>query len=84
MRARSVEIAVKLTDKTTFALAMDEIKFEIFPPGHAATRIIPKAIVGVRKLLKMITRINVENGRRINCEIVPMTTDFGFSEIFLK
>ena len=43
-----VAIAVRLTDKATFPLASDEIKLEIFPPGQAATRIMPNAIDGVR------------------------------------
>ncbi len=66
--ANKVAIAVKLTDKATFAFANEEIKFEILPPGHAATNIIPSAIVGDKNLLKAITKRKVRNGNKTNCE----------------
>ena len=44
--AASVAIAVRLTDKATFPLASEEIKLEILPPGQAATKIIPRPMVG--------------------------------------
>jgi hypothetical protein len=64
--ASMVEIAVNVTDNSEFPLDRDVIKFEMLPPGHAATRIIPMAAVGVITLLKIITRMNVMKGRKIN------------------
>lgn len=59
-----VAIAVNVTDKAMFPFANDDIKFEIFPPGHAATSIIPIAILGVglikrtnRKVKKVTQKI---------------------------
>ena len=47
------------------------MKLEMFPPGQAATRIIPKAMVGVMKRLKITIRTKVTAGRNINCEEKP-------------
>ena len=41
--AKTVATAVRLTDNSTFPFANEEMKFEILPPGQAATRIIPIA-----------------------------------------
>lgn len=45
--ANSVVVAVSPTDNSVFAFESDDIKLEMFPPGHDATRIIPIATVGV-------------------------------------
>jgi hypothetical protein len=45
--ADMVAKAVRLMDRAAFPLARDDIKFEIFPPGQAATSIIPRATLGV-------------------------------------
>ena len=39
----TVAIAVKLTDKAILPFASEEIKFDTFPPGQAATSIMPNA-----------------------------------------
>ena len=41
----------------------EEIKLEIFPPGHDATRIIPRAIIGVIRGFNAKARRKVTNGR---------------------
>ena len=41
----TVEV-VKLTDNSVLPFARAVIKLEIFPPGQAATKIIPKATLG--------------------------------------
>ncbi len=46
--APSVAIAVKLTERATLPFAREEMKLDILPPGQAATKIIPNAMVGVR------------------------------------
>ena len=45
--ARELDTAVKLTESAVFPLAMAVMKLEIFPPGQAATSIIPKAKLGL-------------------------------------
>lgn len=40
---RELETAVRLTESAAFPLAIADIKLDMFPPGHAATSIIPKA-----------------------------------------
>ena len=74
--AANVANAVKLTERATFAFANEEIKFEILPPGQAATRIIPIATLG-DGLIITISK-NVSAGKAINCEITPSKTDFGY------
>lgn len=64
--ASRVAIAVKLTDKATFALASDEMKLEILPPGHAATKIIPSAMVGDKNLFNAMTSKKVRKGSKTN------------------
>jgi len=43
---KEVDIAVSPTDNSVLALEMDDMKFEILPPGQAATSIIPMATMG--------------------------------------
>jgi len=62
--ANRVAIAVRLTDSSTFALANDEIKFEILPPGHAAISIMAIAIDGGG--FRIITSTNVNAGSKTN------------------
>lgn len=80
--AERVAAAVKLTESATFALESDDIKFEIFPPGHAAIRIIPMATdAGGRN---RITSKKVSAGRITNCAPNPKMNDFGNERMFLK
>lgn len=64
--ADKVANAVKLTDNSTFPLAKDEIKLDIFPPGHDAINIIPIAIEAGG--FNSIITINVNEGNKRNCE----------------
>ena len=50
--AKSVAIAVRLTDKAVFPLAKCVMKFEMLPPGQAATMNIPKAMLGIGFMTK--------------------------------
>ena len=56
--------AVNETDNSVFPLEKDVIKLDIFPPGHAATSIIPKAIIGDIQFLKVIVNRKVNAGSR--------------------
>ena len=80
--APTVAMAVSVIDNATFALAVALIKLEIFPPGQAATKIIPKATVAVRS--KLITNKKVKTGKRINCVTNPVITDLGLLSTILK
>lgn len=75
--AKIVAIAVRLTDKATLAFEREEIKLEKFPPGQAATNIIPKAMVGVKKSFKITTIKKVRKGNTKNWDTTPITADFG-------
>ncbi len=79
--AEMVATAVRLTDKAMFPFANEDMKLEMFPPGHDETKIIPKAIVGVIRLRKIIIITNVTAGRKKNCEKKPKMVDFGFEMI---
>jgi hypothetical protein len=78
----TVVIAVRLTDKGTFAFDMEEIRLDTFPPGQAATNIIPSAtdVLG----LIIITNRNVSAGRRIYCAMTPSNTGLGRKSTLLK
>ena len=80
--AAMVEIAVRLTANATFPLAIELIKLEIFPPGQAATIIIPRAIVGAGLII--ITSRNVNAGNKKVWLTNPMTADFGFFKRLVK
>jgi len=45
--AAIVAMAVKVIERATFPFASDEMKFDMLPPGQAATSIIPIATLGV-------------------------------------
>ena len=62
--ALNVANAVKLTDKAVLAFAIELMKLEMFPPGQEATKIIPRATVGVG-LIK-VTSKKVKNGNNRN------------------
>ena len=46
--AESVAKAVRLIERAGLPLASAEKKLDIFPPGHAAINIIPKATPGLK------------------------------------
>jgi len=62
--APKVAIAVILTDKAMLALAIEDIKFDILPPGQADTNIIPNATAGVGSIISI--KIKVIKGSRKN------------------
>ena len=74
--------AVRLTDKAEFPFAICVIKLEIFPPGQAATKNIPKAILGLG--LIAFTNKKVSAGNNMNCEKIPVKSIFGFLNKRLK
>lgn len=78
----SVAIPVRPTERAVFAPEIDEMKFEIFPPGHAATKSIPSANAGCG--FKSNTIRKVKKGSSKNWEITPVITPFGLSDIILK
>jgi hypothetical protein len=57
------------------------MKFEMLPPGQDATRIIPKAIIGLIQPSKVIVRRNVSAGKRMIWQIMPNISDLGFCRI---
>jgi hypothetical protein len=77
-----VEVPVKVKDNSTLPLAKEVIKLDTFPPGQAATKIIPRATlsVGFRKY----TNTKVTAGKRINCDITPKIKALGFEIMALK
>ena len=62
--ATNVAKAVRLTDKAAFPPESCVMKFEILPPGQAATIIIPKAILGMGFI--MFTNKKVIKGNKMN------------------
>ena len=54
--------AVRETDSSEFPLESEVMKFEMFPPGHDATRIIPKAIIGESQCPQTMVSSNVSAG----------------------
>ena len=61
--ANSVAIAVKLTDNAEFPFAKCVIKFEILPPGQAATMNIPKAILGIGSINQTNKNVTAGNSK---------------------
>ena len=59
----AVLIAVSETDNSVFPLESEVMKFDMFPPGHDATRIIPSDIMGESQFLNVIVIRNVSAGR---------------------
>ena len=82
--AQAVETAVIDTDSSTLPFDSDEMKFEMLPPGHEATRIIPSAIIGVITGLSASAIAKVTAGRPTHCNNKPVITDLGFINTSLK
>ncbi len=74
--AATLETAVKLTESATFPWARLVKKLETFPPGQAATRNMPKAMLGGG--LSRVTNTQVKKGKIKNWENIPTTKPFGF------
>jgi hypothetical protein len=60
--AKAVVTAVIEIDNSVLPFDSDEMKFEMSPPGHDATKIIPNAILGVITGLNAIAMANVTAG----------------------
>lgn len=80
--AAIVANAVRLTLSAVFPPERWVIKLEIFPPGQEATKIIPRAILGLG--CKIRIRPKVKAGRIINCEVTPNREDLGLRHNLLK
>jgi hypothetical protein len=62
--AKTLDIAVRLTESAMLPFAKAEKKFEILPPGQAATSIIPRAKLGLGSSIQI--RMKVRNGKTKN------------------
>ena len=78
MGEKVVVIAVSETDSTMLPLDSEDRKFEMFPPGHDATSIIPSAIIGVMSGLNASTIANVIAGSDSHCSSSPIAMGLGF------
>ena len=76
--AKAVVTAVIEIDNSVLPFESDEIKFEMLPPGHDATKIIPNAIIGVITGFNAKAMANVTAGRPTHCKMMPTITDLGF------
>ena len=70
--------AVSDTESSVLPLQRDVMKLDILPPGQAATRIIPRAIIGEIQFLNVIVKRKVNAGRRMSWQITPRRSDCGF------
>ena len=75
--AIAVVMAVNETDKAMLPFESAERKFDMFPPGHDAMRIIPSAIIGVMNGLNTIAMANVTAGSANHCRHIPTMMDLG-------
>ncbi len=82
--ARAVEMAVRLTESSILAFPRELMKLEMFPPGQAATRIIPMAIMGEIHPVMRIARPQVNAGSSTSWLSIPRSTDFGFLKTSTK
>lgn len=80
--ASRVATAVRLTDNAELPFAKWVIKFEIFPPGHAATMNIPNAILGMGSINH--TNRKVIRGKSKNWLKIPVNMDLGLWNSRLK
>ena len=82
--AKAVVMAVIETDSSMFPLESEEMKFEMLPPGHDATKIIPRAIIGVINGLRISAMAKVTAGNATHCKKIPKITDLGLVNTSLK
>ena len=80
--AVTLAMAVIHTESAVFPLARAVMKFEILPPGHAATIIIPIATLGIG--FKIKTNKKVKKGSATNWDRNPISTDFGAEKTRIK
>ena len=79
MIAKTLDIHVITIDSSTLAPAKELKKLEILPPGHAAIRIIPSAILG-SGFANTISK-NVKEGNKIHWAHSPVISDLGDRKI---
>ena len=82
--AKAVVTAVIEIDNSVLPFDSDEIKFEMLPPGHDATKIIPIATIGVINGFSTMVKRQVIAGRITHCSSTPRITDFGFLKTSLN
>lgn len=84
MGAKSVVRAVIDTDNSTLPFESDDMKLDMLPPGHDATKIIPMATIGVIKGLSIMVTRKVTAGSATHCIKIPTSADLGFLIISLN
>ncbi len=80
----AVFMAVSETDSSTLAFESEDMKLEMFSPGHAATSIIPSAIMGDIMSPMIIVIQNVSIGSSIIWHRIPVIADFGFLAMLMN
>ena len=84
MTHTNVEKADMLIDSEILPFASMVMKFEMLPPGQAATKIIPNATDGERIGRSAKQSKKVMHGNKKSCEHAPTTKLFGDLRTFLK
>ena len=82
--ARAVEMAVSETESSMLAFARELMKLEMLPPGQAATRIMPIAIMGDIHPVMSIASPQVKAGRSTSWLSMSRSTDLGFLKTSTK
>ena len=72
------------TESSRLPFEIEVIKFDTFPPGHDATKIIPIATIGVMCLWKMMMRRKVIEGIKTHWPMRPIRMDLGSRNTFAK
>ena len=70
--------AVSDTESSELPLESDVMKFEMFPPGHDATRIMPRANIGETSFPIAMISTSVRAGRSTSWHTIPVIMDLGF------
>ena len=78
MGENDVVIAVTETESMMLPFDNDDRKLEILPPGHDATNIIPRAIIGVIMRFNANAIANVIAGSANHCSSIPIIMGLGF------
>ena len=84
MMQTAVLNAVSATESSLFPFDREVMKFEMFPPGQAATRIMPSAIIGLIHPSNDITSRKVSAGNSRFWQITPKINDFGCLNVSMK
>ena len=70
--------AVSDTESSELPLESEVMKFDMFPPGHEATRIIPRANIGEIRFPIVMISTSVRAGRSTSWHTMPVIMDLGF------